>query len=182
MNSNNNELFSYNIKEIRIIHQHSSINSMCLLNDKRIPTCSYDKSIRIYSPSTDYQCNDVIQRHTDDITSICQLNNGTIVSCSNDKSIIIGEHIINNAHDDWIIKVISLPNNRIASCSWDETIKIWTLSSDIPSKVLKGHQDRINSILYVKEKDILISGSLDTLFCISIYNILFRYINYFFSA
>ena len=116
------------------------------------------------------------------ITSICQLNNGTIVSCSNDKSIIIGEHIINNAHDDWIIKVISLPNNRIASCSWDETIKIWTLSSDIPFKVLKGHQDRINSILYVKEKDILISGSLDTLFCISIYNILFRYINYFFSA
>lgn len=161
MNSNNNELFSYNIKEIRIIHQHSSINSMCLLNDKRIATCSYDKSIRIYSPSTDYQCNDVIQRHTDDITSICQLNNGTIVSCSNDKSIIIGEHIINNAHDDWIIKVISLPNNRIASCSWDETIKIWTLSSDIPFKVLKGHQDRINSILYVKEKDILISGSLD---------------------
>ena len=116
------------------------------------------------------------------ITSICQLNNGTIVSCSNDKSIIIGEHIINNSHDDWIIKVISLPNNRIASCSWDETIKIWTLSSDIPFKVLKGHQDKINSILYVKEKDILISGSLDTLFCISIYNILFGYINYFFSA
>ena len=86
------------------------------------------------------------------ITSICQLNNGTIVSCSNDKSIIIGKHIINNSHDDWIIKVISLPNNRIASCSWDETIKIWTLSSDIPFKVLKGHQDKINSILDVKEK------------------------------
>ena len=85
-------------------------------------------------------------------------------------------------HTDCVYYISQLDNNKLISCSWDETIKIWTLSSDIPFKVLKGHQDKINSILYVKEKDMLISGSLDTLFCISIYNILFGYINYFFSV
>ena len=39
------------------------------------------------------------------ITSICELDNGTIVSCSFDKAIIIGDYIINNAHNDIINKV-----------------------------------------------------------------------------
>ena len=141
----------------------------------------FDCSIRIYIPSKDFHCEQELWRYPYGIYSICEADDGTIVSCTRE-TITIGENTLKNPHDNSIFKVISLPNNRIASCSWDETIKIWTLSSDIPFKVLKGHQDKINSILYVKEKDILISGSLDTLFCISIYNILFGYINYFFSA
>ena len=61
------------------------------------------------------------------------------------------------------MKVITLPNNRIASSSY-ETIKIWKSNppySDTPIKVLEGHSNFVKSLLYMKERDILISGSWD---------------------
>ena len=103
-------------------------------------------------------------RHSYYINSICQLDDGTIVSCSWDKSIIIGDYTINNAHNDAINKVIALPNNRIASCSGDETIKIWKSNppySDTPIKVLEGHSYYVISLLYIKERDVMLSGSRD---------------------
>ena len=68
--------------------------------------------------------------------------------------------------------VIILPHNRIASCSWDKTIKIWKSNppySDIPIKVLEGHSNSDYSVLhnylftllYIKERDVMLSGSLD---------------------
>ena len=60
------------------------------------------------------------------------------------------------------MKVISLSNNRIASCSFDTTIKIW--NSNHPYnliKTLNGHTDYVTSIIQLKDKDILISGSWD---------------------
>ena len=77
---------------------------------------------------------------------------------------MIGDYTIKNAHDYWIAKVITLPNNRIASCSGDKTIKIWKSNppySDIPIKVLKGHSDNVFALLYIKERDVMISGSDD---------------------
>ena len=77
---------------------------------------------------------------------------------------MIGDYTIKNAHDSWIWKVITLPNNRIASYSVDKTIKIWKSNppySDTPIKVLKGHWEYVTSLLYIKERDILISGSSD---------------------
>ena len=77
---------------------------------------------------------------------------------------MIGDYTIKNAHDDSIYKVITLPNNRIASCSKDKTIKIWKSNppySDTPIKVLTGHSRDVTSLLYIKERDILISQSFD---------------------
>ena len=77
---------------------------------------------------------------------------------------MIGSYTINKAHDYHIFKVVTLPNNRIASGSFDTTIKIWMSNppySDIPIKVLKGHRLFITSILYIKERDIMISGAYD---------------------
>ena len=81
-----------------------------------------------------------------------------------DKSIIIGNYTIKKAHNKYINKVIALPNNRIASCSDDNTIKIWKSDppySDTPIKVLEGYCNCVNSLLYIKESDIMISGSWD---------------------
>ena len=77
---------------------------------------------------------------------------------------MIGDYTINNAHDHWIYKVITLPYNRIASCSEDKKINIWKSNppySDSPIKVLEGHSFFVTSLLYIKERDILISGSRD---------------------
>ena len=150
------------IKSIKTITGHYSyVISLLHLKDGRVASCSDD--IRIYDPSNDYHCDQVIERHSKGIRSICQLEDGTIVSCSFD-AIMIGDYTINNAHDRWIDKVITLPNNRIASCSDDKTIKIWKSNppySDTPIKVLTGHSNSVYSLLYIKERDIMISGSMD---------------------
>ena len=155
----------YEIKCIKTIREKFAyIYFLLLLQDKRVASCSSEKTIRIFNPSNDYHCDQVIKRHREGITSICELEDGTIVSCSYDKSIIIDDYTIKNAHESYIRKVITLPNNRIASCSWDHTIKIWKSDppySDTPIKVLKGHSSYVNSILYIKERDILISASYD---------------------
>ena len=153
------------IEEVKTITDHTdSVYSLLRLKDGRVASCSYDKTIKIYDPSNDYHCDQVIKRHSYGIYSICELDDGTIVSCSWDRSIIIGDYTINNAHDDTIWKVITLPYNRIASCSLDKTIKIWKSNppySDIPIIVLKGHNSSVSSLLYIKERDIMISGSED---------------------
>ena len=72
------------------------------------------------------------------------------------------DYTIEEAHSDYIWKVIPLRNNRIASCSGDKTIKIW--NSNHPYnliKTLNGHTGWVTSIIQLKDKDILISGSDD---------------------
>ena len=156
------------MKCIKTIIAHTSdVFSLLLLNDERIGSCSDDRTIRIFNTSNDYHCDQVMKRQNSLISSICELEDGTIVSCSKDKSIMIGDHTIKKAHNGFIWKVITLPNNRIASCSYDRTIKIWKSNlpySDIPIKVLEGHSSWVTSLLYIKERDIMISGSLDKTF------------------
>ena len=162
------------IKSIKTITGHTdSVKSLLHLKDGRVASCSRDTTIRIYDPSNDYHCVQVLKRHSKGILSICQLDDGTIVSCSDvhslfcqledgtlepfsdDHSIMIGDYTIKSAHDDSIYQVITLPNNRIASCSFDKTIKIWKSNppySDTPIKVLKGHSYSFcYSLFYIKE-------------------------------
>ena len=85
------------VKCIKTITGHTSnVNSLLLLKDKRIASCSADKTIRIYDPSNDYHFDQVIERHSSWITSICELDDGTIVSCSKDQSIMIGDYFLFN--------------------------------------------------------------------------------------
>lgn len=155
----------YDIKAFRIIKDTTkSINSLILLRDRKIASASVDNSLRIYNPYNYYHCDKEVQRHTQNILSICELEDGTIASCSSDKSIMIGDYLILNAHDNEIQKIITLSNNRFASCSRDNKIKIWKGTppyNSTPIKVLEGHTNYIISILYVKEKDLLVSASTD---------------------
>ena len=114
-----------NIENEKTITEHTStIFSLLRLKDGRVASCSDDNTIRIYNPSNDYHCDQVIERHSKGIYSICELDDGTIVSCSVDRTIMIGDYTIYYAHHSYINKVITLPDNRIASCSKDSTIKI----------------------------------------------------------
>ena len=76
------------VKSIKTITEHTDdcVYSLLHLKDGRVASCSLDNTIRIYDPSNDYHCDQVIKRHSIVIQSICQLDDGTIVSCSNDRT------------------------------------------------------------------------------------------------
>ena len=153
------------LKNIKTITEHiTSIYSRILLKDQKVASCQEkDNAIRIYDSINDFRCSQVINR-SNYITSICQLEDGTIASSSIDNSITIGNYTIPLAHQDFIYTIITLPNNRIASCSSDESIKIWKSNppySDTPIKELNGHEYSVFSLLYIKERDIMVSGSVD---------------------
>ena len=73
-NKNINELIKYynkynivesvkieDIKSIKTITGHTyPVISLLLLKDGRVASCSWDKTIRIYAPSNDYHCDQVI--------------------------------------------------------------------------------------------------------------------------
>lgn len=150
----------------RTIAEHSdSVNSLLLLKDgTHIASCSLDKTIKIFDSANSYNCDLTMEGHTDKVVSICQLDEGNIVSCSDDKSIKIFIKTISNAHDDSINKVITLPNNRVASCSDDNTIKIWKSDPPYQSEplaVLKGHHDTVTSMIYIKNRDVIVAGDTD---------------------
>ena len=158
-----NEIQLSNFYNIKTINVHSNkINSLILLNDNRIASCSSDKTIRIFNPSNNYHCDETITERIYSFDLIYQLEDGTLVSCTSEPSIHIGNFTIEKPHTITISKVISLPNNRMASSSYDKTIKIWKSAppySDTPIKVFKDHSTIVISLLYIKERDIMISGS-----------------------
>ncbi len=67
--------------------------------------------------------------------------------------------IINNAHNDSINKVIYNSKGNLISCSKDGLIKIWELINE-EYKTIKilNHNDIVNSILLLEDKNILISS------------------------
>ena len=137
--------------------------SLVLLNDNKIAFCSDIGTLSLLDPFNDYHYSILVQNSA--YPSFCQLNDGTLVyTCQCTTIINIGTYSIKNAHVILIYKVITLSNNRIATGSADSTIKIWKSDppySDTPIKVLVGHLDWVTSMIYVKEKDLLISGSCD---------------------
>ena len=124
---NQNIEFKTHITTLKI-HTNSVI-CLTVLNDGRLVSGSYDKSIIIYNKQT-YQPNIIIQEHEDTVICLIQLKNGILASCSHDKTIKLFNIKENeyeliqtlNLHSNWIIKILELSNNYLISGSDDETI------------------------------------------------------------
>ena len=154
-------------EEVSLTDYKGNINTLQLLKDGRLASCSSEYSIKIFSLIT-YKCELSLSGHTNTVTYVSQLENGKLLSSSYDNSIKIWnlkgmefscESTI-QAHDHWVIKIIPLTGNRMASCSKDKKIKIW--KSDAPFDLvstLLGHTFWVNSIIQLKDQDILVSGS-----------------------
>lgn len=135
------------------------IKSAIILKNNKLAVSSLDRTIRIFDPSNNYNC-DEIKHYDSSVLSICQTEDGSIVASCSKGAIYIGEYIIKSAHADEIWKVVSLSNNRIASCSLDKNIKIWKSDppyNDTPITVFT-LKNAILCIYYIKEKELLISG------------------------
>ena len=167
MNNNKQSIDILKIKEIKTIKSHSEwVNTILLLNDNRIASCSDDSIIKIYDIDDNYANSLQIKGHTQRINSICQLDSGNLVSCSEDLSIKVWsiskndckcEFTLSDVHKEKITKVISLTNKRFASCSWDNTIKIFKSEEPFLIKMLKNKGGMFSSIIQIKDKELLIS-------------------------
>ena len=147
----------------------SNVLCLCLLNDGRLVSGSYDKSIIIYDKNT-YQPDLIIKEHNNDITCIIQLSSGILASCSNDKTIklfnIKGKkyEILQtlNYHNNTVYKIIETNNKALVSCSSDSSIifylkdnneykKDYQISTNGSCAALIQTKD--NEICYFEDKD-----------------------------
>ena len=158
-----------NIRRIRQIETSSrGINTILLLNDKRIATGSNDKAIRVYNIST-FECEiNETKAHDDFVINLSQLDNNNLLSCSLDNTIKMWiiyktslKCIYTITNKASVLKVIPISNNTIAFCSTLNYINIYNLKLKQVTTSLSGHKEFVRTIHYAKEKDILISGSDD---------------------
>ena len=93
-----------------------------------------------------------------------------IISCGNDKLIKIWDmktfHLkkILVGHKGPIYKLLTFSYNRtnyLCSSSGDQTIKLWNLKTMKLAKTLMGHTSTPSSLIYIKEKRLLVSGEWD---------------------
>ena len=165
-----NKIKLINLKNINSIQPHNDdIYSISTFPSGNIISVSKDNSIKIYDIHLNILQN-IINAHDDAIGYIEVKDENNFMTCSSDKSIKLWikkgnkftiNKILNDCHEQLIVKVIYLDNN-IISCSWDNTIKIWKEDNNIYNNIIiLSFFNKICSILYLNDKNILISSGYD---------------------
>ena len=175
--------FKYDLKLIKTINAHDNfITCVSVFPSGNIISVSDDKSIKIWDNNFNLLQN-IPNAHKERINYIDIKDENNFVTCSNDKSIktwIKKENtfkinqIKEKAHENIINKVLYYLNEKIISCSDDKSIKIWESQKKF---FLIFYSKYINSLLLLKDKNILISGGNDgiTFWSIDEYNIKIDY-------
>ena len=123
---------------------------------------SKDTSIKIWDLLKSV-CLYTLASHTGCVNDILIINDNNFVSCSDDERIILWNENKQNkehkGHKGGVNSLCSIDDNRIASCGCDGTIKIWDIFLNDCSFTLKGHIQRVNKIIYIKQEKVLVSVS-----------------------
>ena len=154
----------------RQISEHTkNVNSMCFTKDGRLATCSDDKTIKVFNLNN-YKCDLNITGHKSCILDVSSLDNGCLITSSEGGAIKVWEitkktfncvKTLTN-HEGLVVQTIQLARNRMASCSFDLTIRIWISNNPYTCvKILKGHKRWVNSLLELRDKNYIVSGSDD---------------------
>jgi len=125
---------------------------LSILNDGRLISGSYDKSIIIYNKTT-YQPDLIINEHEGSVYCIIQLSSGIIASCSSDKTIKLFNIKGNNYnniqtlydHTACVNQIKEVNNKYLVSCSSDKNI-IFYLKDNLKYK--KDYQISTNDLCY----------------------------------
>ena len=153
-----------------INYQCEQINAALLLSDGRLVLAFHKRTIKIINLSTfaiEIEINDAGKGF---IYSVVEYKPSHIATCSFDNYLRfyslsknsftqIGEA---KPHLSSTIKLAVLPNSRVATASWDKSVAI-TSTIEPFSKVaqIREHKDTVTSIMYLKEKNQLVSASWD---------------------
>ena len=121
------------------IKEHSSwINSFTELHDRRIITCSGDKTMKIIKliGEDKYQIEQTLQSHTNIVDKIIEIKENILISISRDKTMKIWK--LNEVNNFECIKTINFQNSEsncnilrlnknefVTSSYYDKCIKFW---------------------------------------------------------
>ncbi|OYQ64428.1 hypothetical protein B9G53_12040 [Pseudanabaena sp. SR411] len=145
-------------------------------NGDRLVTGSYDQSVKIWDTETG-QCLDTLKKHTNRVWSVAFHPQGNlVVSGGDDHAVKFWELKTGKCtktlqgHSNAVYAIAHSQHNLLASAHEDQTVKLWNinlnslqdLSSDLqPSQVLRGHSDRVLSIAFSPNDQILASAGAD---------------------
>jgi len=166
------KLTKSNLQNINSIQPHNSyINSIKSFPSGNIISVSNDQSIKIFDIHLNL-IQSIENAHYSFINCVEIKDENNFITCSSDKSIKLWinkenkfqiNKIINNAHDDAIIEIIYCSNGNLISCSYDNKIKIWKENNNNNYDIIQilKHSKYVYSILFLEDKNILISSGLD---------------------
>lgn len=166
-----------NYSLVNTIEKHSdSITNIILLKEKRIASSSEDYTIKIFNPDNDFHC-DITIHNKKELFSICQLDNGFIAALLSSHNIALWSifdfsyqfeaqfnllqysEIGENDTSYSIGKIVALSGISFAICTEAPEIIIW--KDYETKKILKASDEYVISILFIKERNVLISGGYD---------------------
>lgn len=153
----------------KIINDHTGyVVSLCLLEDRRLASSSWDKTIKVFNLET-YECEIIIKENIDTVRSINLLPNGYLVSSSSNqikiweikkrfyqciKTICVGNFEI--------LRVVGISNGRLCSSSTEKTVQVWKASSPYCFITkLNGHTNYACSVIELKNKKYIVSAGHD---------------------
>ena len=170
------QITNCNLKLINSIKSSKMINSVSIFPSGNIISVS-GESIKIYNSNLQTMIQEINKAHKHIINYVEIKDENNFMTCSKDnsiklwikkKNIFVTNCTIPNAHDKEIMKVIYLPNGNIISCSYDTTIKIWKEknnndinNSSYENMITLTHLQKITSLLYLEDNNILISSGED---------------------
>lgn len=166
------------LKEIQRINKHEYfLTSIILLSDGRLCSTSYDNSIYIYNKNT-YEI-DVSIRNAHSlkmlvgVSFICEIAPNILLSCGKElnerKSILIWKlsgndiQIIGQIDGGACVdKITSLSNEQFAICNYQGEVRIFSIKNFQLISALKIEDNELNSLLKIKNKEILITACGDS--------------------
>ena len=167
----------FNIKSKNPIHKLNAhtyyVYCLTIMNDGRLVSGSYDKSIIIYDKTT-YRPDLIIREHSSYVFCVTQLSSGILASCSDDKLIKLfnikgNEYEVLqtlNFHTSTVYKIIELKNKTLASCSNDSSILFYFKDN---SEYIKDYKISTNggcySIIQIKDNEICYSENNNNSIC-----------------
>ena len=169
INSINDDFIITTLTNTKKISSLEDINSMVVFPSKKIAFVSDNYTITLLDQNLNVLANSA-KIHDGIIYDINNFDENNFVTCSSDMKIktwnknnnkIVLVNSIANAHKRTIFKVIYNSKGNIISCAKDNTIKIWKLENGQYININSlDHQNEVNSILLIEDKDILISAGV----------------------
>lgn len=168
-----NSISVYNSKlkpadPLLLLGHNSWCINYCELHDKRLATCSRDKTVKIWSMKTN-ECDITLEGHTDIVNSIIQTKDQLLISSSSDCTIKVWMLYEDDEYEclstlvDGVLPVFQielLDKDTLISRSESPLMKAWKYKLGQKWMIYKGHVTNVICLIVLNDQRIA-SGSYD---------------------